>query len=274
MGIERKRLDELVVELGLATSRNVARGLIMAGLVLVDGKVVDNAGSAIAVGAEVALKARPRFVSRAGEKLAGALDTFDVKVKDKRALDVGASTGGFVDCLLQRGAARVIALDVGRGQLDSRLTADARVVVMNGMNARLLLKGDLEYEPDLLTMDVSFISVSKVLGAVADCMAAVFEGVILVKPQFEAGRASVGKKGIVRDPNVHKQVLADMVRFAFEVMGLDALGVCRSSVPGVGGNVEFFLHVSRGREKGPGIDRLEKSIDDCVYRELVSQGGE
>jgi 23S rRNA (cytidine1920-2'-O)/16S rRNA (cytidine1409-2'-O)-methyltransferase len=264
MGIERKRLDELVVELGLATSRNVARGLIMAGLVLVDGKVVDKAGSAIAVGAEVALKARPRFVSRAGEKLAGALDTFDV----------GASTGGFVDCLLQRGAARVIALDVGRGQLDSRLTADARVVVMNGMNARLLLKGDLEYEPDLLTMDVSFISVSKVLGAVADCMAAVFEGVILVKPQFEAGRASVGKKGIVRDPNVHKQVLADMVRFAFEVMGLDALGVCRSSVPGVGGNVEFFLHVSRGREKGPGIDRLEKSIDDCVYRELVSQGGE
>jgi 23S rRNA (cytidine1920-2'-O)/16S rRNA (cytidine1409-2'-O)-methyltransferase len=274
MGIERKRLDELVVELGLATSRNVARGLIMAGLVLVDGKVVDKAGSAIAVGAEVALKARPRFVSRAGEKLAGALDTFDVKVKDKRALDVGASTGGFVDCLLQRGAARVIALDVGRGQLDSRLTADARVVVMNGMNARLLLKGDLEYEPDLLTMDVSFISVSKVLGAVADCMAAVFEGVILVKPQFEAGRASVGKKGIVRDPNVHKQVLADMVRFAFEVMGLDALGVCRSSVPGVGGNVEFFLHVSRGREKGPGIDRLEKSIDDCVYRELDSQGSE
>jgi 23S rRNA (cytidine1920-2'-O)/16S rRNA (cytidine1409-2'-O)-methyltransferase len=274
MGIERKRLDELVVELGLATSRNVARGLVMAGLVLVDGKVVDKAGSAIAVGAEVSLKARPRFVSRAGDKLDGALDTFDVNVKDKRALDVGASTGGFVDCLLQRGAARVIALDVGRGQLDSRLTADARVVVMNGVNARLLLKGDLEYEPDLLTMDVSFISVSKVLGAVADCMAAMFEGVILIKPQFEAGRASVGKKGIVRDPNVHKQVLVDMVRSSSKVLGLDVLGVCRSSVPGVGGNVEFFLHVSRGREKGPGIDRLEKSIDDCVYRELDSQGSE
>jgi 23S rRNA (cytidine1920-2'-O)/16S rRNA (cytidine1409-2'-O)-methyltransferase len=274
MGIERKRLDELVVELGLATSRNVARGLVMAGLVLVDGKVVDKAGSAIAVGAEVSLKARPRFVSRAGDKLDGALDTFDVNVKDRRALDVGASTGGFVDCLLQRGAARVIALDVGRGQLDSRLTADARVVVMNGVNARLLLKGDLEYEPDLLTMDVSFISVSKVLGAVADCMAAMFEGVILIKPQFEAGRASVGKKGIVRDPNVHKQVLVDMVRSSSKVLGLDVLGVCRSSVPGVGGNVEFFLHVSRGREKGPGIDRLEKSIDDCVYRELDSQGSE
>ena len=134
----------------------------------------------------------------------------------ERALDVGASTGGFVDCLLQAGAAQVIALDVGRGQLDSRLRGDPRVVVMDGVNARLLRKGDLPYEPDLLTMDVSFISVGKVLGAVADCMAAAFEGVILIKPQFEAGPRRVGKKGIVRDPDVHRQVLTRCAQFCWQ----------------------------------------------------------
>jgi 23S rRNA (cytidine1920-2'-O)/16S rRNA (cytidine1409-2'-O)-methyltransferase len=274
MGIERMRLDELVVELGLAPSRNVARGLIMAGAVLVSGKVVDKAGTAIAVDAELTLKSRPRFVSRAGDKLAGALESFGVAVQGRLALDVGASTGGFVDCLLQAGAAQVIALDVGRGQLDSRLRDDARVVVMDGLNARLLQKGDLAYEPDLVTMDVSFISVGKVLGAVANSMAVEFEGVILIKPQFEAGPKSVGKKGIVRDPMVHRQVLVDAARFSAEELGLDLHGVCRSSVPGVGGNVEFFLHVSRGREKGLGLDRLEKLIDDCVHSGVSPQGGE
>jgi 23S rRNA (cytidine1920-2'-O)/16S rRNA (cytidine1409-2'-O)-methyltransferase len=274
MAIERKRLDELVVDQGLTTSRNVARGLIMAGLVLVDGQVIDKAGASVRVNSELALKARPRFVSRAGDKLAGALEAFEVMVQDRRALDVGASTGGFVDCLLQAGATQVIALDVGRGQLDSRLRGDARVIVMEGINARLLRKGDLAYEPDLVTMDVSFISVGKVLGAVADCMAAAFEGLILVKPQFEAGPKSVGKKGIVRDPDVHRQVLADTARFASQVLRLDLLGVCRSSLPGIGGNVEFFLHVARGRERGLGLDRLEKSIDDCVCGDICPQGGD
>jgi 23S rRNA (cytidine1920-2'-O)/16S rRNA (cytidine1409-2'-O)-methyltransferase len=273
MGMERTRLDELVTDLGLAASRNVARGLIMAGQVLVDGKVVDKAGSAVAAGARVTLKARPRFVSRAGEKLAGALQQFGVAVAGKRAIDIGASTGGFVDCLLRNGATEVIALDVGRGQLDSRLRDDPRVVVMDGVNARLLRKGDLPYEPDVVTMDVSFISVGKVLGAVTDCLAPAFEGVILIKPQFEAGRRFVGKKGIVRDPNVHRQVLSDSARFSVEVAGLDVLGVCRSSVPGVGGNVEFFLHISRGREKGLGLDRLEELIGDCVISDTSPQGG-
>jgi 23S rRNA (cytidine1920-2'-O)/16S rRNA (cytidine1409-2'-O)-methyltransferase len=274
MGVARRRLDELVVERDLAASRNVARGMVMAGLVLVNGMVIDKAGTAVPVDAEITLKARPRFVSRAGEKLAGALETFGVTVVGKRALDVGASTGGFVDCLLQAGAAEVIALDVGRNQLDPRVRDDPRVLVVDGVNARLLRKGDLAYEPNMFTMDVSFISIGKVLGAVTASMALQFEGVILVKPQFEAGPRAVGKKGIVRDPRVHRQVLVDAARFAQENVGLDVLGACRSGVPGVGGNLEFFLHVARGGEKGPGLDRLQKVIDDCVGKGSDPQGGQ
>jgi 23S rRNA (cytidine1920-2'-O)/16S rRNA (cytidine1409-2'-O)-methyltransferase len=274
MVTERKRLDEVVVERGLAVSRNVARGMVMAGLVLVEGKVVDKAGTAVAVDVDLALKSRPRFVSRAGEKLAGAMETFEVSVAGRLALDVGASTGGFVDCLLQAGAEKVIALDVGRNQLDLRVRDDPRVIVMDGVNARLLRKGDLAYEPDMVTMDVSFISVGKVLGSIAASMADEFEGVILIKPQFEAGPKAVGKKGIVRDPRVHKQVLIDAARFASENVGLDVLGVCRSGVPGAGGNLEFFLHVARGREKGLGLDRLQEVVNDCVDKELGPQGGQ
>ncbi len=273
MGVERKRLDELLVDRGLVVSRSAARGIVMAGLVLVDGRIVDKAGSQITVGAHLSVKARPRFVSRAGEKLAGALDTHGVSALGRSALDVGASTGGFVDCLVQMGADRVIALDVGRGQLDIKLRNDPRVVVMEGVNARLLQKGDLVYEPDLLTMDVSFISVGKVLGAVAPCMAAHFEGIILVKPQFEAGPRLVGKKGIVRDPNVHKQVLVEVLRFAEQEVGLSVVGVSRSRVPGVGGNVEFFVHLIRGVDKGPGIDRLEAQVDECVFNQAAPLPG-
>ena len=273
MGLERKRLDELVFERGLAATRSSARGLLMAGLVLVDGKMVDKAGAQVPVTADVAVKARPRFVSRAGEKLAGALDTFQVRVRGRAALDIGASTGGFVDCMLQAGADRVIALDVGRGQLDARLRNDPRVTVMEGVNARLLQKGDLPFEPDLVTMDVSFISAGKVLRAVSQSVAEEFVGVILVKPQFEAGPKSVGKKGIVRDPAVHQRVLLDVARYTVEELGLAVLGMTRSAVPGVGGNVEFFMHITRGGDEGLGLDRLEMSIDECVY-ESGTPGGE
>lgn len=264
MSVERKRLDELVVERGLAGSRSAARGVIMAGLVMVDGRMMDKAGSAVSVTSELTLKARPRFVSRAGDKLAGALETFGVTVRGRSVLDVGASTGGFVDCLLQEGATRVIALDVGRGQLDSRLRNDSRVVVMEGVNARSLHKGDLPYEPDLVTMDVSFISVGKVLRAVSESMADTFAGVILVKPQFEAGPKQVGKKGIVRDPTVHRQVLMDVSEFVLEELGIAVMAVARSQVPGVGGNIEFFIHIVKGGGNGLALDTLEKNVADCV----------
>lgn len=273
MTVKRKRLDELVLERGLASTRSTARGLIMAGSVMVDGRVVDKAGSPVSPLAELTLKARPRFVSRAGDKLSGALDDFHVAVSGRRALDVGSSTGGFVDCLLQRGAAEVIALDVGRGQLDSRLRKDPRVVVMEGVNARLLQKGDLPFKPDLVTMDVSFISVGKVLGTVADCADTAFEGVILIKPQFEAGPRLVGKKGIVRDPDVQSQVLLEAARFSHEGLGLDVRSVSRSKVAGVGGNVEFFLHLSRGGETGIGLDTLESVVRACVANLQGNEGG-
>jgi 23S rRNA (cytidine1920-2'-O)/16S rRNA (cytidine1409-2'-O)-methyltransferase len=264
MRTERVRLDELVVMRGLAASRNVARGLIMAGLVEVQGRVSDKAGTPVTLDAQITLKARPRFVSRAGDKLAGALATFAIDVSGASALDVGASTGGFVDCLLQAGASKVIALDVGHGQLDMRLRQDPRVEVMEGINARQLRPADLPYEPGLLTMDVSFISVDKILRAVSDCMASSFEGAVLVKPQFEAGREHVGKKGIVRDPGVHKEVLRRIGEFLTREIALDVLGLCPSSLPGVGGNVEFFYHIARGREKGLGLDRLEALVEECV----------
>jgi 23S rRNA (cytidine1920-2'-O)/16S rRNA (cytidine1409-2'-O)-methyltransferase len=263
-GAERSRLDEVLVVRGLAANRSVARGLIMAGLVSVAGKVVDKAGTAVTADADISIKERPRFVSRGGDKLAHALEVFRVDVLGVEALDVGASTGGFVDCLLQGGAVRVIALDVGRAQLDSRLRADVRVAVMEKINARYLTKDVLPFEPDFVTMDVSFISIAKVLPAVVACMAEQFEGVILVKPQFEAGRASVGKGGIVRDASVHRTVLAERGRFVIDELDADLYGMCRSGLRGTDGNEEFFLHLGRGREKGVGIDRLDTIVNDTL----------
>jgi 23S rRNA (cytidine1920-2'-O)/16S rRNA (cytidine1409-2'-O)-methyltransferase len=268
---ERSRLDELLVTRGLAPSRNVARGMIMAGLVAVDGSVRDKAGTAVCVDAEVSVKQRPRFVSRAGEKLAHALEVFHVDVDGSSGLDVGASTGGFVDCLLQNGASRVIALDVGRGQLDSRLRADPRVFVFERVNARHLTKDLLPFRADLLTMDVSFISITKVLPAVVACMADRFEGLVLVKPQFEAGRASVGKGGIVRDSAVHRGVLLERGRFVLEELSLELRGMCRSGLRGTDGNAEFFVHLGRGREKGVGIDRLEAVVEDTLAQAETSE---
>ena len=274
MRSERTRLDELLVIRGLAGSRNVARGLIMAGKVAVGGARIDKAGTAVPIDAEISVKSGARFVSRGGEKLAGALATFGTNVTGRWALDVGASTGGFVDCLLQSGAAGVVALDVGHGQLDVCLRGDPRVEVLEGVNARYLRREDLPYVPDLLTMDVSFISVQKVLGPVLGCMAECFEGLVLVKPQFEAGRADVGKGGIVRDAGVHRTVVMDTGAFLLGEAGLDVLGVCRSEIRGVGGNVEFFYHIARGGEKGLGLDRLEQVVECCVRSDGQGEAGE
>jgi 23S rRNA (cytidine1920-2'-O)/16S rRNA (cytidine1409-2'-O)-methyltransferase len=238
----------------------------MAGLVLVSGRVADKAGTAVPVDAELAVKERPRFVSRAGDKLAHALGVLGVDVAGVLALDVGASTGGFVDCLLQGGAARVTAVDVGRGQLDSRVGNDPRVYVVDRVNARNLSRAQLPYEPDFLTMDVSFISVTKVLPAVVSCLRERFEGMILIKPQFEAGPRSVGKGGIVRDPGVHRSILLERSRFVVEELGLELLGVCSSGLRGADGNREFFFHVGGGGEKGLGLDRVEALLDEMLAR--------
>ena len=261
---ERTRLDEALVARGLAPNRSAARGIIMAGLVTVSGKVSDKAGTAVADDAEIVVKQGRRYVSRGGEKLAHALDVLDIDVEGTHALDVGASTGGFVDCLLQRGATEVIALDVGRGQLDGRLREDGRVHVIEKVNARHLTSALLPYSPDFLTMDVSFISVVKVLPSVMACLQPAFEGLILIKPQFEAGVQQVGKGGIVRDEKVHRAVLMERAGFIIEELRIELLGMCSSGLAGADGNVEFFLHVGRGREEGVGLDRLEAMVEETL----------
>jgi 23S rRNA (cytidine1920-2'-O)/16S rRNA (cytidine1409-2'-O)-methyltransferase len=240
----RVRIDRLLVERGLAESRERAVRLIMAGAVWVDGDRVEKASALIATDAGLEVVARSPYVSRGGEKLAHALDHFRIEVTERICIDVGASTGGFTDCLLQRGAVRVYAVDVGKGQLDARLRRDPRVVLMEGSNARTLDPRVFSESPSLAVIDVSFISLEKVLPAAMGTLSTGGELVALVKPQFEVGRGAVGKGGVVRDPAQHQAVVSRLARYAV-LRGWHVLGVTASPLRGPKGNREFFLHVSR-----------------------------
>jgi 23S rRNA (cytidine1920-2'-O)/16S rRNA (cytidine1409-2'-O)-methyltransferase len=241
----RIRLDLLLVERGLAPSRERAQSLVMAGLVTVDGAVADKPGRAVGTGAEVAVTAKDHpWASRGGVKLAAALDAFAVDPAGRRCLDVGASTGGFTDVLLQRGAAHVTALDVGRGQLDWRLRQNPRVAVRDGVNVRHLAPGDLEGTFDLVTVDVSFISLALVLPALLPFLADGGALVALVKPQFEVGRGKVGKGGVVRDPAAREQAIVAVVTAA-AALGLECGGRIASPLPGPAGNVEELVLLRR-----------------------------
>jgi 23S rRNA (cytidine1920-2'-O)/16S rRNA (cytidine1409-2'-O)-methyltransferase len=251
----KQRLDLIVVERGLAPSRERARALILAGAVLVDGRVVSKAGAAVAADATIALAAADHpYVGRGGLKLAHALDTFSIDVAGRRALDIGASTGGFTDVLLQRGAARVVALDVGRGQLDWRLRTDPRVVVIEGVNARHLTAGDLPYPCDIVTIDVSFISLRHLFPALRALLAPGADVVALVKPQFEAGRAEVGKGGVITDPAVHEAVIERVTADAARE-GLERVALTPSPVTGAAGNREFLVHLRPQSAPPAGDDR-------------------
>src|SRR5688572_10562853 len=242
------RLDAAVVARGLAASRERARALILAGQVRVDGVVVSKAGAPVLATADITLIERDHpYVGRGGVKLAHALDVFAVDVRERLALDVGASTGGFTDVLLRRGARRVVALDVGHGQIDWRLRSDPRVVVLERVNARLLTPGQLPEAArtfDVITMDLSFISVRQVLPAMVPLLAPGADLVVLVKPQFEAGREEVGKGGLVRDAAVHARVVED-VTLAADALGLSRIAMTESPITGTEGNREFFLHLQR-----------------------------
>ena len=239
----KQRLDVVLVERGLAPSRERARALILAGQVTVDGQVVSKAGAPVAGGARVVLATPDHpYVGRGGLKLAGALDAFAIDPRGRRALDVGASTGGFTDVLLQRGAATVVALDVGRAQLDWRLRTDPRVLVREGVNARALTAGDVPHRVSLVTIDVSFISLKHILPALPPFLDPDADLVALVKPQFEAGRDEVGKHGIVSDPAVHEAVVARVTEYA-AACGLTRVAMAPSSITGATGNQEFFLHL-------------------------------
>jgi 23S rRNA (cytidine1920-2'-O)/16S rRNA (cytidine1409-2'-O)-methyltransferase len=242
-GMKKLRLDVVLTERGLVASRERARALILAGQVTVDGRVVSKAGAPIGPDARVALAVPDHpYVSRGGVKLAGALDAFGVDAAGRRALDIGASTGGFTDVLLQRGARAVVALDVGHGQLDWRLRTDPRVVVAEGVNARALGPSDLPYAPDLVTIDVAFISLRHILPPLPPLLAPRADVVALVKPQFEAGREEVGPRGIVSNPAIHEAVLA-RIGAAAAAAGFEQLAMAPAAITGATGNQEFFLHL-------------------------------
>ncbi len=244
--MSKTRLDLALVERGLAPSRERARALIMARQVTINGAVVSKAGAPVVDGAEVALVTPDHpYVGRGGVKLAHALDVFRVPVAGRRALDIGASTGGFTDVLLQRGATSVVALDVGRGQLDWRLRNDARVIVAEGINARALTPADLPHAVDLVTIDVSFISLRHIFPPLRGLLTGGGDVVALVKPQFEAGRDEVGKHGLVTDPAVHEAVL-ERVTAEAAASGLARIAMTASPITGATGNREFFMHLRVG----------------------------
>jgi 23S rRNA (cytidine1920-2'-O)/16S rRNA (cytidine1409-2'-O)-methyltransferase len=242
----KKRLDVLMIERGLAPSRARAQALVLSGVVLVNGQRADKPGTPIAEEAELSLRQPDHpYVGRGGLKLAHALDAFSIPVEGREALDIGASTGGFTDVLLRRGAAQVIALDVGHGQMDWGLRNDARVLVIERMNARALDISDLPSRVDLVTIDVSFISLRHIFPRLPPLLCPAADVVALVKPQFEAGRAEVGNKGVVRDAAVQHRVVQEATTWAAEV-GLIRANMTESPITGDSGNREFFLHLRQG----------------------------
>lgn len=254
----RTRLDVLLVERGLAASRERARALILAGQVRLKGQPVTKAGASVPAEAEVTVDAPDHpYVSRGGLKLAHALDAFAIDVRGRLGLDIGASTGGFTDVLLQRGATRVVALDVGHGQIDWKLRSDARVIVVERVNARTLTGAQLPADArqfGIITLDVSFISLRLVLPVVPALLVRDGDVVALVKPQFEAGRSEVGKGGVIRDDEVRRRVV-DEVAAAAVALGLEPAGTTDSPIAGMEGNREILMHLRHARDLGTGSAR-------------------
>lgn len=261
---EKQRLDQLVAERGLVESRELARRLIMEGNVTVAGQVMDKPGTRVAVDAVIVVKALPRFVSRGGEKLQAALEAFAVSPEGLICADVGASTGGFTDCLLQNGAGKVYAIDVGYGQLDYKLRTNARVVVMERTNARYI--ETLPEKPELVVIDASFISLKLILPVVKGWMNDSGRVVALIKPQFEAGRDEVGKGGVVKDSAVHTSVLREILEAA-QGFGFSVRGLIKSPLKGPAGNIEFLTLLTL--QAAPSID-LEEAIQTAMNMQETS----
>ncbi len=257
--MRRIRLDTLLSERGVFPSRSRAAASVLAGeVVLLPGRRrAEKPGQLVPEDVELEVRDAPRFASRAGQKLANALDALGLDVTGRRALDIGASTGGFTDCLLQRGAAHVVAVDVAYGELDWRLRTDPRVTVIERRNARSLAPEELPYAANLIAIDVSFISLSKILPAALHCAAQRFDCLALIKPQFEVGREHVGKGGVVRDSRARRLALLEVGRTATE-LGASVVGYASSGLPGPKGNLETFVWLadaSRGA-----VDDLERAV--------------
>ncbi len=261
--IEKERLDVLLVQQGLANSRELAKAYIMAGSVYVDGQKEDKAGTKIPVTAEIEVKgSQMKYVSRGGYKLEKAIDEFGISLEGKICLDIGASTGGFTDCMLQNGAAKVYAIDVGYGQFAWKLRNDERVVCLEKTNVRYVTHEQVPDDGDFASIDVSFISLTKVLPAVLGVLGDKGQLVCLIKPQFEAGREKVGKKGVVRDIAVHKEVIEKIAAYVRE-HGLGILGLSFSPIKGPEGNIEYLIYLDKERI-GMTEEEVQKKLEEVV----------
>lgn len=268
--IEKKRLDILVLEKGLAKSRSEARALIMSGLVYVNGTREDKAGSLFAVNDRTLIQLKTtghRYVSRGGQKLEKAVKEFGLDLKGCYCMDVGASTGGFTDCMLKNGASKVYAVDVGYGQLDWKLRQDPRVVSLEKTNIRYIEAGSIGDERlDFAAVDVSFISLKYVLPPLKKLLKGDARAVCLIKPQFEAGRSEVGKRGVVKDPAIHKKVSFEIARMTLD-LGFGILGFTYSPIRGPQGNIEYLLYISNDPEASgcikPEQDFIDKVVDEA-----------
>jgi len=259
----RERIDKLLVERGLAESRNRAQSMVMAGRVLVGNQRIDKPGHLVEASAEIRIKGEsPRYVSRGGLKLEAALSRFNLDPQGKNCIDVGASTGGFTDCLLQHGAVRVWAVDVGHNQMAWQIRQDPRVEVIEGLNARNLSEVAWPVKFDLATVDVSFISLTKILPALVEVLTPEANLVALIKPQFEVGKGEVGKGGIVSDPVKHRRVITEIADYACQI-GLSVVGLIESPIRGAEGNREFLIHLSRAA-KSLADESLNRLIRDLI----------
>jgi len=256
----KERLDVLLVNRGLAASRQKAKAVIMSGIVFVDGQREDKAGSTFDEKVNIEVKGTGlKYVSRGGLKLEKAMEHFDVTLEGKVCMDVGSSTGGFTDCMLQNGAVKVYAVDVGHGQLDWKLRNDERVVCMEKTNIRYVTPDQIEELVEFASIDVSFISLKKVLGPVKELLTDKGEIVCLIKPQFEAGREKVGKKGVVRDRKVHEEVIHMVMEFASSI-GFILCNLEFSPIKGPEGNIEYLLHLSKDDEQKAGDINVEEVV--------------
>lgn len=258
---DKERLDVLMVNNGLAASRELAKAYIMAGDVYVDGNKEDKAGTKVDVNANIELRGKVMpYVSRGGYKLEKAMEVFPVTIEGKICMDIGSSTGGFTDCMLQNGASKVYSIDVGYGQLAWKLRNDERVVCMEKTNVRYITEEQVPDQPQFASVDVSFISLTKVIPPALNVMSDDAQLVCLIKPQFEAGREKVGKKGVVRDKKVHEEVILKIIDFAFEI-GLNVIGIDFSPIKGPEGNIEYLIMLDRKNE-GLTIEEAHKAAHD------------
>ena len=271
--VEKERLDVLLVQQGLANSRELAKAYIMAGNVYVDGQKEDKAGTKVAVTAKLEVKGNQmKYVSRGGYKLEQAMDVFGIRLDGKICLDIGASTGGFTDCMLQNGASKVYAIDVGYGQFAWKLRNDERVVCLEKTNVRYVTHEQVPDEGDFASIDVSFISLTKVLPAVLGVLGEKGQLVCLIKPQFEAGREKVGKKGVVRDSSVHREVIEMIVEYV-RTQSLGILGLDFSPIKGPEGNIEYLIYLDKSRS-GMHEDEVQARVDTVVAQSHKILSGE